>query len=359
MTVTTSTCFLCHFKGQPLNEGLGACTHCHQIPTRKFDLGGGVMFTHDLAYEKGVDCANCHGDVVRGTGDVPRERCLSCHNRQGDLARASDHVFMHAKHVDRAQGGLRPVPHADRALAGAQQAGPCRGRLPILSPESPSPAARNASGAARSCSRRSPTAWRWSASSVARAIVFRRFRRAGRVIWRGSADMCLMCHSPATVKEFAAYHKKLRGSLPEIQAAVARLRAAIVSAKLPEKRRPARRGVGRRPAQPRFPSRRQRRAQHALRRKAQRRPGRSRLSPVSRVEGRRPAGLAAPAAGKREIESAEGRSHSWRARRTLAIRSHLRNLPTSHQATTNNSEPTSAETRSWNVIVKSPRPSWM
>ena len=35
MTVTTSTCFLCHFKGQPLNEGLGACTHCHQIPTQE------------------------------------------------------------------------------------------------------------------------------------------------------------------------------------------------------------------------------------------------------------------------------------------------------------------------------------
>ena len=59
---------------------------------------------------------------------------------------------------------------------------------------------------------------------------------AGAVIWRGSADMCLMCHNAATVKEFAAYHKKLRASLPEIQAAVARLRAAMASAKLPEKR---------------------------------------------------------------------------------------------------------------------------
>ena len=58
MTVTTSTCFLCHFKGELFNEGLGACTHCHQIPDQKFDLGGGVTFTHDLAYDKGVDCVN-------------------------------------------------------------------------------------------------------------------------------------------------------------------------------------------------------------------------------------------------------------------------------------------------------------
>ena len=32
MEVTKSTCFLCHFKDEPFNEGLAACTHCHQIP---------------------------------------------------------------------------------------------------------------------------------------------------------------------------------------------------------------------------------------------------------------------------------------------------------------------------------------
>ena len=58
-----------------------------------------MTFTHDLAYEKGVDCINCHGDLIRGKGEVPRERCLACHNREGDLGRISDHVFMHAKHV--------------------------------------------------------------------------------------------------------------------------------------------------------------------------------------------------------------------------------------------------------------------
>ena len=47
MTVTTTTCFLCHFKDQPFNEKLSACTHCHQIPQQEFDLGGGVKFTHD------------------------------------------------------------------------------------------------------------------------------------------------------------------------------------------------------------------------------------------------------------------------------------------------------------------------
>ena len=99
MAVTTSTCFLCHFKDEPFNEGLAACTRCHQIPEKEYDLGGGVKFTHELAYKKGVDCSNCHADVIRGKGEVPRERCLVCHNRESDLARINDHEFMHAKHV--------------------------------------------------------------------------------------------------------------------------------------------------------------------------------------------------------------------------------------------------------------------
>ena len=99
MAVTATTCFLCHFKDEPFNEGLAACTHCHQIPEKQYDLGGGVKFTHELAYQKGIDCIACHADVIRGKGDVPRERCLVCHNREGDLARIGDYAFMHAKHV--------------------------------------------------------------------------------------------------------------------------------------------------------------------------------------------------------------------------------------------------------------------
>ncbi|HEY7708580.1 MAG TPA: NapC/NirT family cytochrome c, partial [Candidatus Entotheonella sp.] len=99
MTVTTSTCFLCHFKDNVFNEGLGTCTRCHSIPEKSYDLGGGVMFTHDLAYERGADCADCHSDLVRGNGEVPPERCTVCHNRQDDLRRIDDHVFLHQMHV--------------------------------------------------------------------------------------------------------------------------------------------------------------------------------------------------------------------------------------------------------------------
>ena len=140
MAVTTSTCFLCHFKDEPFNEGLGACTRCHQIPDKKFDLGGGVMFTHDLAYEKGVDCANCHGDVIRGKGEVPRERCLVCHNREDDLKRIDDHEFMHQNHVTEHKIDCLAMPPANRALAGPPQDRARRLRLPVL-PSRPPPRA--------------------------------------------------------------------------------------------------------------------------------------------------------------------------------------------------------------------------
>ena len=99
MTVTESTCYLCHFKDIPFNEGLGACTRCHQIPDTEYDLGGGVKFHHDLAYEKGVECASCHADLIRGNGEVPRERCTVCHNREDDFARLKDKEFLHKTHV--------------------------------------------------------------------------------------------------------------------------------------------------------------------------------------------------------------------------------------------------------------------
>ena len=232
MTVTTSTCFLCHFKGELLNEGLGACTRCHQIPDTKFDLGGGVTFTHDLAYEKGVDCGNCHGDVIRGDGQVPPERCLSCHNRQGDLARIADHVFLHAKHVSEHKIDClqchAPIQHSldhhklEHAAADCQSCHPNhhQEQLRMLHGSGGLTIPAQSGGMAvvrvecRTCHLQkevSPT---------------------GAVLWRGSPAICLMCHDAATVKQFQSYHAKLRGSLPELAAALGRIRAAAKSAQL-------------------------------------------------------------------------------------------------------------------------------
>lgn len=236
MAVTTSTCFLCHFKDEPFNQGLAACTRCHQIPEKEYDLGGGAKFTHELAYKKGVDCINCHQDVIRGTGEVPVERCIVCHNRPGDLEMRKDPVFMHDKHVTehkidcldchlRIEHSLdtERLAHAASDCAGChpnqhqEQVAMFQGHGPRLIPgEAGSMMITRIS--CRSCHRSKETS------------------STGTVTWKGSAEVCAMCHEPAEVEKLRAYHKELRGSIPEIQAGLQRAREALPAAKLPEDR---------------------------------------------------------------------------------------------------------------------------
>jgi len=101
LTVTTSSCFLCHFKDSGEN-GYGApiddCSVCHGAPEEMI-VADGLQFEHSEYLTRGVECAACHGDVIRGEGRVPRERCGSCHNQQAHLDRIGEVEFMHDNHV--------------------------------------------------------------------------------------------------------------------------------------------------------------------------------------------------------------------------------------------------------------------
>jgi hypothetical protein len=107
LTVTPTSCFLCHFKGaagaagNPAEVGsrrLNDCNLCHGPPTDAIQLGD-FTFRHSDYLKRGVECASCHGDVTRGDGEVPRERCGSCHNEQGHFEKYDDVEFVHRKHV--------------------------------------------------------------------------------------------------------------------------------------------------------------------------------------------------------------------------------------------------------------------
>jgi len=232
MTVTTSTCFLCHFKDEHFNEGLGACTRCHQIPDQEFHLGGGVTFHHDLAYERGVDCANCHGDLIRGNGEVPRERCTVCHNREGDLARINDHVFIHTKHVtehkvDCLECHLE-IQHSldeQKILHAASDCASCHpdhhreqqnmlqgiGGHSIPSHASNMVVARIACPSCHRVKDVSPT---------------------GTVLWKASTDMCLACHDASAANRLEAEYATLKESLSAIEIAVQGVGEALTAAKL-------------------------------------------------------------------------------------------------------------------------------
>jgi nitrate/TMAO reductase-like tetraheme cytochrome c subunit len=236
MTVTTTTCFLCHFKDGHLNEGLGTCTRCHQIPEKDFELGGGVPFNHNLAFERGVDCANCHSDLIRGRGEVPRERCRVCHNRESDLQRINEHEFLHQMHVTEhkvdclnchltIQHSLdkERIAHAASDCAAChpdhhqEQVSMLQGRGARTIPADPGSMAV-ARIACPSCHRVQQTS------------------ATGTVLWKGSLDRCAECHDAAATSRFQAYHLALRACLTELDGGISRARQALAKAALPADR---------------------------------------------------------------------------------------------------------------------------
>lgn len=236
MTVTASTCFLCHFKGGVVNEGLGTCTRCHEIPKDTFELGGGVKFTHDLAYERGTDCASCHSDLVRGKGEVPLERCSVCHNRRDDLRRIDDHEFLHQTHVTdhkvdcldchlEIQHTLDPYK-IERGAADCQSCHPNEHAAQIRllrgdGGKSIAPQHGRMATAGMTC-RSCHQAQEISVS--------------GDVVWKASAGVCLQCHDAAANERLLARHEQLEDALSALNADLVRVREAIAAANLEEPR---------------------------------------------------------------------------------------------------------------------------
>lgn len=236
MTVTASTCFLCHFKDGHLNEGLGACTRCHQIPEQQYDLGGGVMFDHDLAFERGVDCGKCHADLVRGNGEVPLERCGVCHNREDDLKRIGDHVFIHETHVTEHHVECLSchltIHHSlDQAMV-ANAAADCASCHPGHHHEQ----VQMLEGiGARSVH---PQIGRMTVARIACESCHRikEVSATGGVLWKASMDTCLDCHDAMVASRLTTLHDGLRDSLAKIEAAIQQVRAAVGAAELPADR---------------------------------------------------------------------------------------------------------------------------
>lgn len=96
MTVTQGTCYTCHFK---LHKGqeteLSECTKCHKLP---FDSEKG-SFDHGFVKDRGVDCKECHEDVIQGEGIVSKDRCVLCHSEEEKLESFGDVAFIHENHV--------------------------------------------------------------------------------------------------------------------------------------------------------------------------------------------------------------------------------------------------------------------
>jgi len=98
ITVTATTCTLCHFKDQVAGEGTAECTLCHRVPQDVVDAEG-LRFDHSEVSRFGMNCLSCHQPPPADAGGVPRERCLTCHNDAERLERYGEGDFLHQTHV--------------------------------------------------------------------------------------------------------------------------------------------------------------------------------------------------------------------------------------------------------------------
>jgi len=221
MTVTTSTCFLCHFKDVAFNDGLGTCTRCHEIPQDSFQLGGGVEFSHDLAYKRGVDCASCHGDLIRGNGIVPRERCTVCHNRESDLDRIEDDAFIHEKHVSEHKVDCLSchleIQHSFQPDLIEHAASDCKSCHPNQHLEQVRMLAGEG-GVTMAAHRGGMTTLRITCLSCHES---KSVSSTGTVVWKASVDACATCHEESAAGRLKAYYDELKNSLSAAETALA------------------------------------------------------------------------------------------------------------------------------------------
>jgi len=97
ITVTESTCFICHFKESEHYPRIGDCYHCHH----KEDLisENTSRFNHSLVFDNGFECNKCHSHTIIGDGEVPRENCYKCHWETDRLNKYDDTDLMHSTHI--------------------------------------------------------------------------------------------------------------------------------------------------------------------------------------------------------------------------------------------------------------------
>ena len=97
ITVTESSCFICHFKKSESHPQNATCTYCH----RKDDLVGKpeVRFDHAPVFQNNFSCDKCHSEVIQGDGAVPRENCYKCHFERERLDKYGETDVIHQQHI--------------------------------------------------------------------------------------------------------------------------------------------------------------------------------------------------------------------------------------------------------------------
>jgi len=96
ITVTESSCYICHFKKTENFPQVSACVNCHK---RDFLVSAKSRYNHQIVYDRNFPCDKCHSQVIVGDGIVPRENCFKCHFEQDRLDKYGDTNLVHVNHI--------------------------------------------------------------------------------------------------------------------------------------------------------------------------------------------------------------------------------------------------------------------
>jgi hypothetical protein len=97
ITVTESTCFICHFKASEHYPKIQDCSHCHK---KEYLIEQNAShYNHSIVFDKGFTCDKCHSQTIIGDGNVPRENCYKCHWEQERLKKYGETELMHREHI--------------------------------------------------------------------------------------------------------------------------------------------------------------------------------------------------------------------------------------------------------------------
>ena len=99
--VDTKDCFVCHFK--PDEKGvrhpvLAACDTCHKEVPHEIEIEGRI-FHHQRYIDDGIDCMQCHVDIVEGDGSMIENKCVECHNEPQFVTSNYSAEALHLNHV--------------------------------------------------------------------------------------------------------------------------------------------------------------------------------------------------------------------------------------------------------------------
>jgi len=101
LTVTETTCFMCHFYDKENHLEISDCQTCHTSNRTKIYVDSNVdmPFVHKDYIDRGVNCEQCHFGIVYGDGHIMDNVCVQCHSEPHLLEGSYSSEKMHFNHV--------------------------------------------------------------------------------------------------------------------------------------------------------------------------------------------------------------------------------------------------------------------